>query len=207
MAFKLRLIPREERFYDMFEEQAKIVAEAGTLLYDLFDKFEDVEEKTRVIKEAEVRADRVTHKIIEKLNMSFITPFDRGDIHQLATGIDEVLDYLEVAAHKTFLYSIPEVTPESRHLSEIIHKGCEEMLAAVRDLRNFSEAKKRLINIRALEEEADRVVRYALAGLFDSNGDAISILKYKEIYEQLEATTDRQEDVANIIDGIIVKNG
>ena len=88
MAFRLRLIPREERFYDMFEEQAKIVAEAGMLLYDLFDKFEDVEEKTRVIKEAEVRADRVTHKIIEKLNMSFITPFDRGDIHQLATGID-----------------------------------------------------------------------------------------------------------------------
>jgi hypothetical protein len=81
------------------------------------------------------------------------------------------------------------------------------MLAAVRALRNFNEAKKRLINIRALEEEADRVVRYALVGLFDSNGDAISILKYKEIYEQLEATTDRQEDVANIIDGIIVKNG
>jgi predicted phosphate transport protein (TIGR00153 family) len=200
------ILPREERFYDMFEEQAKIVADAGALLYDLFDKYERVEEKTRAIKEAEVRADRVTHTIIDKLNMSFITPFDRGDIHRLACGIDEVLDYLEVAAHKTYLYNIQEVTPESRHLSEIIHKGCEEMLEAVRSLRNFNEAHKRLININALEEEADRVVRYALAGLFESNGDAITILKYKEIYEQLEATTDRQEDVANIIDGIIVKN-
>ena len=87
------ILPREERFYDMFEEQAKIVADAGALLYDLFDKYERVEEKTRAIKEAEVRADRVTHTIIDKLNMSFITPFDRGDIHRLACGIDEVLDY------------------------------------------------------------------------------------------------------------------
>jgi len=203
---RLRIIPREERFYDMFEEQAKIVADAAGLLYDLFDKYENVDEKTRAIKEAEVRADRVTHTIIEKLNMSFITPFDRGDIHELACGIDEVLDYLEVAAHKTFLFNIEEITPESRHLSEIIFKGCDEMLAAVRSLRNFTEAKKHLININALEEEADRVVRYALAGLFDGNGDAISVLKYKEVYEQLEATTDRLEDVANIIDGIIVKN-
>jgi predicted phosphate transport protein (TIGR00153 family) len=201
------ILPREDRFYDMFEELAGIVAEAGVMLFDLFDKYENVEEKARAIKEAEVRADRVTHTIIDKLNMSFITPFDRGDIHQLACGVDEVLDYMEVAAHRMFLYSIPEVTPEARHLTEIIHNGCNEMLEAVRSLRNFNEAHKRLININALEEEADRVVRYALAGLFDSNGDAITILKYKEIYEQLEATTDRQEDVANIIDGIIVKNG
>lgn len=201
------ILPREERFYDMFEELAGIVVEAGVMLFDLFDKYENIEDKARAIKDAEVRADRVAHTIIEKLNMSFITPFDRGDIHHLACGIDEVLDYLEVAAHKTYLYNINEITPEARHLSEIINNGCNEMLEAVRSLRNFNEAHKRLININALEEEADRVARYALAGLFDSNGEAITILKYKEIYEQLEATTDRLEDVANIIDGIIVKNG
>lgn len=207
MAWRLSIIPREERFYDMFETQALIVAEAGAMLFDLFDKYENVEEKARAIKDAEVRADRATHMIYEKLNLSFITPFDRGDIHELACGIDEVLDYLEVVASKMYLYSIPEVTPELRHLSEIIHKGCDEMLEAVRALRNFNEAKEKLININAFEEEADRVARYALAELFDSDGNAIHILKYKEIYEQLEATTDRLEDVANIIDGIIVKNG
>lgn len=207
MVWKFSIIPRGERFYDMFVEQASIVAEAGFLLYNLFDKFENLEEKTKAIKDAEVRADRITHTIIEKLNMSFITPFDRGDIHQLACGIDEVLDYLEVAAHKFYLYNIRNVTPEARHLSEIIYKGCVEMLEVVKGLRNFNEVKSRLININALEEEADRVARYALAELFNTNGDAIFILKNKEIYEQLEATTDRLEDVANIIDGIIVKNG
>jgi predicted phosphate transport protein (TIGR00153 family) len=202
----LKIVPREEQFFDMFTELAGLAVEAATELTKLVNDIANAPHTARRIKELEHRADDLTHGIIDKLNRSFVTPIERGDVHALACALDEVIDYIEVAGHKISLYELDGVRQEVVVIAELILAGTKNVEKAVRSLRRFPDVKPHLLEINRLEEEADHICRNALANLLNNETDAVAIIKWKEIIEVLEGTTDRCEDVANIVDGVIVKN-
>jgi hypothetical protein len=203
---RISLVPQEKKFFSLFEQQAALVSKGADLLFDMMVNFKNVEQQARVIKEVENEADKITHGIITLLHRTFITPFERGDIHALAVGIDEVLDYTETVAMKFYMYEIKKPTPEAKALAEAIAKSAHELELAVKTIRRQKICQEHLIKIRELEEEADRTSRTALSRLFHGQKDPIEVIKWKDIYQIMESTTDVCEDVANIIEGILVKN-
>jgi predicted phosphate transport protein (TIGR00153 family) len=202
----IRLLPQETKFFDLFEAQAAKVHEAARALEDLARHYEHVQEKARHIKVLESQSDHITHDIIDKLNRTFITPFDREDIHALASALDDVLDNIEGVASRLALFEIPNVTPEVIQLTSIIEQACTAMQQAVAHMRDFTKINEYLIQINHLENDADIISRNATAELFRNAADFRELIKWKEIYGRLEATTDDCEDVANILEGIVVKN-
>jgi predicted phosphate transport protein (TIGR00153 family) len=208
IAAVFRLIPRQERFFDLFEEQAKnIVAAAGRLREMIFD-FSDAPAKAMAIRELEHAGDALTHDLIRKINTTFVTPFDREDVYALASRLDDVLDLVEAAADRLVLYRIKEPTSGARAFSEVILKSAESVQAAVNCLRASSQAYHgHCVEVNRLENEADRLLKERIAGLFADVTDPIEVIKWKEIYETLEEVTDRCEDVVNVIEGIMLKMG
>jgi predicted phosphate transport protein (TIGR00153 family) len=207
MRFKFpKIIPREERFFDMFTELAGLAVEAATELTKLVNDIENAPRAARKLKDLEHRADDITHGIIDNLNRSFVTPIERGDVHALACALDEVIDYVEVGGHKISLYELDGVRQEVVVIAELVLASAKNVEKAVRSLRRFPDVKPHLLEINRLEEEADHICRNALANLLNSETDPVTIIKWKEIIEVLEGATDRCEDVANIVDGVIVKN-
>ncbi len=202
----LRLLPQETKFFDLFEAQAAKVHEAARALEELARNYEQVQEKARHIKVLETQADHITHDIIDKLNRTFITPFDREDIHALASALDDVLDNIEGVASRLALFHITSVTHEVIQLTSIIEQACGAMRQAIAHMRDFTKISEYLIQINHLENEADTISRTATADLFRDAADFRELIKWKEIYGRLEATTDDCEDVANILEGIVVKN-
>ena len=202
----LRLLPQETKFFDLFEAQAAKVHEAARALEELARNYEQVQEKARHIKVLETQSDHITHDIIDKLNRTFITPFDREDIHALASALDDVLDNIEGVASRLALFHITSVTHEVIQLTSIIEQACGAMRQAVAYMRDFTKINEYLIQINHLENEADTISRNATADLFRDAADFRELIKWKEIYGRLEATTDDCEDVANILEGIVVKN-
>ena len=200
------LIPKEVRFYDYFEQQSKHILNAAALLHDLCHNFSDARAKTHRIKEVEHAGDLITHEIVKRLNTTFITPIDREDIHDLATRLDDVLDYIEAAAERLVVYRIKEPTSACRAMADVIVKTTEAMDRAIRCLRNMDPGfHEHAVEVNRLENSADNLLRDSLAALFDEQGDPIEVIKWKEIYETMEIVTDRCEDVANVIEGIILK--
>jgi hypothetical protein len=190
----------------MFEELAAVGVETAGELATLVKDLPNAAAAARRMKTLEHRGDDIAHEIINKLNRSFVTPIDRGDIHALACGLDEVIDYMEVAGHKISLYEFDHISQEIVVIAELLVESTKSVEQAVRCLRKFPDAKTHLQEINRLEEEADHLARTALANLLNNEKDAIAIIKLKEIFEILEGATDRCEDVANIVDGVIVKN-
>ncbi|UCH77949.1 MAG: DUF47 domain-containing protein [Candidatus Coatesbacteria bacterium] len=207
MRFRLfKIVPREEKFFDMFTELAGLVVETAQELIRLVNNMPEAPHHARKLKTLEHQADDLTHEIIDTLNRSFVTPLERGDIHALACGLDEIVDYIEVGGHKISLYELDGLRQEVLVIAELILASAQNVEKAVQSLRRFPDVKPHLLEINRLEEEADHLCRNALANLLNSETDAVIIIKYKEILEVLEGTTDRCEDVANIVDGVIVKN-
>lgn len=199
-------LPKEVRFYDYFEQQSQNILKAAALLNDLVRNFSDARAKTHLIKELEHAGDQITHEIVRKLNTTFITPIDREDIHALATRLDDVLDYIEAAAERLVIYRIKEPTSACRAMAEVIVKTAEAMDRAIRCLRNMDPGfHEHAVEVNRLENTADNLLRDSLAALFEEQGDPIEVIKWKEIYETMEIVTDRCEDVANVIEGIILK--
>ncbi|MEX2147371.1 MAG: DUF47 domain-containing protein [Candidatus Rokuibacteriota bacterium] len=199
-------LPKEVRFYDYFEQQSENILKAAALLDDLVRNFSDARAKTHLIKEVEHAGDLITHEIVRKLNTTFITPLDREDIHALATRLDDVLDYIEAAAERLVVYRIKEPTSACRAMAEVIVKTAEAMDRAIRCLRNMDPGfHEHAVEVNRLENTADNLLRDSLAALFEEQGDPIEVIKWKEIYETMEIVTDRCEDVANVIEGIILK--
>jgi uncharacterized protein len=199
-------LPKEVRFYDYFEQQSQNILKAAALLDDLARNFADARAKTHLIKEVEHAGDLITHEIVRKLNTTFITPLDREDIHSLATRLDDVLDYIEAAAERLVVYRIKEPTSACRAFAEVIVKTAEAMDRAIRCLRTMDPGfHEHAVEVNRLENTADNLLRDSLAALFDEQGDPIEVIKWKEIYETMEIVTDRCEDVANVIEGIILK--
>jgi predicted phosphate transport protein (TIGR00153 family) len=203
-----RLIPREERFFELFEEQAtNIVAAAGRLREMVLD-FADASEKATAIRDLEHAGDSLTHDLIRKINTTFITPFDREDVYALASRLDDVLDLIEAAADRLLLYRIKEPTAGAQAFAEVIVKSAESVRAAVSCLRTSSKVyHTHCVEVNRLENEADRLLKELIAALFADVTDPIEVIKWKEIYETLEEVTDRCEDVVNVIEGIMLKMG
>jgi predicted phosphate transport protein (TIGR00153 family) len=200
------LLPVEPKFFDLFETQADTVLEAARALQEMAYHYERVAEKAQHIKELESRGDHITHDIINSLNRTFVTPFDREDIHALASALDDVLDNIEGVSSRFALFQIERITPETLHLVSIVEKACVAIHGAVKQLRDFRRVLEYCVQINQLENEADHISRNTTARLFESATDFRELIKWKELYGRLEATTDDCEDVANILEGIVVKN-
>ncbi|MEY4167615.1 MAG: hypothetical protein RIR52_1439 [Acidobacteriota bacterium] len=202
-----RLLPREEKYFEMFNQQAAYVVEAAEQLHRLFDDFSNREVHVNRISEIENLCDDVTHQIIKKLNQTFITPIDREDIHALAGGLDDIVDAIEYTARRVILYRIGESTDYARNMTTVLQQLAHELEGGVRALENDGQtAMKSCIEIHRLESEGDVFHRSAIDSIFASETDALKVIKYKELYEKLERAMDRCEDVANVIEAIVLKN-
>ncbi len=203
---RLRLLPREESFFDLFNQAAENILLAAQLLQQLLDDYRDVEQRAEDIKKLEDNGDEIVHNIIDRVNRTFVTPFDREDILALIKQLDNVLDWIEATAARMALYGIPEVTPEARELGHIIVNICQAIVEAVGNLRQLDRITGPVHEINRLENLADHVQRDAMAKLFTNGVNAVDIIKWKEIYETLEEATDQGEDVADVLQGIRTKN-
>ncbi len=202
------LIPKDEKFFQMFKEMTANTIKGAELLKEMIDDFEDPAGSQRRIKDAEHKGDHLTHDIIKKLNKSFITPFDREDIYSLASKLDDIMDLIDASSQRMVMYNVEKPTPESKQLAFIILKSCQALDKAVALLGGKLEPiAEYCVEVNALENEADRVCREAISRLFDEEKDPIQLIKWKEIYETLERATDKCEDAANILESVVVKNG
>ena len=204
-----RFMPKEGRFFEYFNEHALAIVDGARELAALMSAFDNLQRRAYSIESIEKRADKITHATVELLHKTFITPLDRDAIHQLITTMDDILDLIEDVAHSIFLYDIKRVTPEAQKLAEICVACSEKVQGAVKLLPSMENAADILAiceDIDRLESEADHVMRAAMAKLFREEADVLQVIKLKEIYELLESVTDKCEDVANIIEGIIVEN-
>ena len=204
-----RLMPHEGRFFDYFKDLAELIVQGSRELEALMASFDDVERRRFNIETIEKKGDKVTHATVELLHKTFITPLDRDDIHQLITNMDDILDLIEDSAQSISMYDIRSVTPDAARLAEICVDCAEKVKAAVELLPNMQNARKILEvsgEIDKLESEADHLMRTAMAKLFRDEPDVRQLIKLRTIYELLEEMTDRCEDVANIIEGIVLEN-
>jgi hypothetical protein len=205
-----RLLPREGRFFDYFNEHAGHAVLAAAELKALLADLSELEARRRNIERHEKQADQITHHTMQLLHQTFITPLDRDEIHQLITTMDDMLDLMEDIAQCLFLYDVRAVTPEAQRLGEICVACTEKVRDAVAKLESMDNADailKLCAEIDRLEADADYVMRSAMAKLFREEPDAKEIIKLKEIYQLLESVTDKCEDVANLIEGIVLENG
>lgn len=204
-----RLLPTEGKFFDLFIQHADLCVKGAKETVELMTNFTDLDMRVHAIESIEKQADKVTHETLESLHKTFITPLDRDDIHQLITRMDDILDLMEDVAQTISLYDIKAITPEAKRLAELCLAGTEKVKEAVELLHNMDNARKILSiceDIDRFESEADHVMRAAMSKLFRDEPDVRTLIKLKAIYELLETVTDRCEDVANIIEGIIVEN-
>ena len=204
-----RLMPHEGRFFTFFIEHAGLIVEGAAELKALMDSVGEAERHAHNIKTVETKADTITHQTIQLLHQTFITPIDRDEIHQLISKMDDILDLMEDVSQSVFLYDIRKIPDEAKRLAEICVVCAEKVKAAVELLNNMGNA-DRIMKICAeidrYETDADQVLRAAMAKLFRNEPDTRELIKLKEIYEHLETVTDKCEDVANIIEGIVLEN-
>ncbi|MES2489678.1 MAG: DUF47 family protein [Pseudomonadota bacterium] len=204
-----RFMPKEARFFDFFIAHADQLVLGANELKALMNNVADLQMRKRNIETIEHAADKITQQTMQLLHQTFITPLDRDEIHQLITRMDDILDLMEDASQCMHLYDIHAVTDETRHLADICLESTERVRDAVRLLPNMKNADKILDNckhIDRLESDADHVMRTAMAKLFREEADTRQLFKMKELYQLLESVTDRCQDVANIIEGIVLEN-
>jgi len=203
----MRLLPREEKFYGLFSKQAELISEASRLLLEGVKAGNSrLAVVATDINNLEHKADEVIHEIFTRLNQTFITPLDPEDIHALSSKLDDVMDGIEDAVHRMVSYKINPIPPTVVNLAEIIYSCCNVLQKAFHALEKNEKLMVHCIEINRLENEADRLVRAAVSDLFDKEKDPIVLIKLKEVYEFLEDTTDRCEDVADVLQNVVVKN-
>jgi len=206
---RLSFIPQEEKFFELFVEMGHNLVKIAAALKDLLDNWTDVEAKVNNITDLEHAGDSITHEIIALLHRSFVTPFDREDIALLAHTLDDVADFIHAAADAMYIYRIQRPTERAKELAVIISEAAVEIEKALPFLRRRKELSKVMaccVDINRLENDADRVTRAALGELFEDQKDTAYIIKWREIYEHMESATDRAEDVANVLEGVALKN-
>jgi len=204
-----RLMPREGKFFDLFNAHAERIVEGSRELASMIGTFSDLDAHAQRIDNAERAADKITHETISLLHKTFITPFDRDQIHQLITTLDDILDLIQDVAESVALYDLRRVTPEAKQLAEICQMCCERVKTTVgllTDIKRSEAILKCCEDIDRLESDADRVMRSGVSKLFREENDLKQVMKLRVIYELLESITDRCEDVANVIEGIVLEN-
>jgi uncharacterized protein len=205
MAF--RLIPREERFYADFQALADELKRGAKLLEEMIAPDRPKWDKADEIKEVEHKCDFLTHEIIQRLNRTFVTPLDREDIHELARSLDDVMDAIDASATLIRLYRLENVRFGARELAQIITASTDQVRLALEALEQHKGLITHAVEINRLENEADRVHQQAVSRLFDDEHDPLTVIKWKETLDFLEDATDRCEDVANVLEGVMVKHG
>jgi predicted phosphate transport protein (TIGR00153 family) len=203
---RLPFIPREEKFFDLFVEDARNVLAGARLLEEMFRSYDQRERIASQLRDLERAGDALSHDIGQRLEKTFVTPFDREDIHQLITRLDDVLDFIEEVADTCILFKIEAPSPTVVEQTGIVVKQAEEIVRALEKLKGFKGVAAHWIEIHRLENEGDRVVRHAMAELFANGSDPIEVIKWKDLYALLEDTIDAGEDVANVIERIVVKH-
>ncbi len=202
---RFRLIPKEERFFDDFVAMADQIRNGAAILEEMLAPERPIWDKADEIKEIEHNCDFLTHEIIQRLHRTFVTPLDREDIHSLARSLDDVMDAIDASAAIVRLYQIDAVRPDARELARIIFRSADQVVMAVKALERRTGVATAAIEINRLENEADRAHQAAVRRLFEEERDPIIIMKWKEILDFLEEATDRCEDVANVLEGVVVK--
>jgi uncharacterized protein len=202
----VRLVPRTTKFFAMFSEMANNLTEGARLLKAILQDMKDVEARVEQLKTIEHRGDEMTHELLTKLNQTFITPFDREDIHKLASSLDDVLDFVHAAGERLVMYKITDFTPSAPQLADVIVRQSEQLCQAVAHLEKKNNVLQYCVEINRLENEADRISRAAIAQLFEVETNPITLIKKKELYEVLETATDKAEDAANVIESVVVKS-
>jgi len=203
----MRLLPKEEKYFSLFNNLASHLTESAQLLQNLFSDFDNRAAYAEQIKVVEHKCDEITHEIIRKLNQTFITPIDREDIHALASGLDDIVDAIEYTAKRIILYHVAQSTEHARKMSDVMVRLTAHLETAVGALGNKGEqVLQDCIAIHTLENEGDVYHHQAVEKLFAEEKDPITIIKMKEIYEKMERMIDKAEDVANVLEAIVLKN-
>lgn len=203
---RLSLAPKEHDYFRLFSELAANLDEAAQLLVRFMDEYDQAKSIGAEILEREHAGDKILHDIVKRLNRSFITPIDREDIYDLVATMDEVLDYIEAAADAMVLYRVHEPTDHARRQARVIAEAATVLHRLIDDLEKRTDLMARVISVNSLENEGDRIVREAVAALFDDDMGARDVIKWKDIYELLESAIDECEHVANVIESIVLKH-
>lgn len=202
----VRFVPRETKFFDLFADMAKNLTTGARQLHDLFQDYKDVSAGVQKIKGTEHKGDDIAHAVFIKLNSSFITPFDREDIHTLASSLDDVLDYINAAADRLITYKITKPPAAAVDLAAIILRQAEELSKAVALIEKGDALIEYCVEVNRLENEADGISRAAIGHLFETETDPIRLIKHKELLEVLEMATDKAEDAANVLETVVLKS-
>jgi len=201
-----KIIPREEKFFDMFNTMAENANDTAALLVEMMERFDNLQERAFAIKGKEHLGDSQIHDLITRLNSTFVTPMDREDIHHLASAIDDIIDLSDAAANKVVIFDHHEKIHGAPELARVLRLQTQELANAVRGLPKQERILESCIEVHRLENEADRIFQEAIGRLFREEKDPIRLIKIKEILESIERATDTCEDVANVLEGITVKN-
>jgi predicted phosphate transport protein (TIGR00153 family) len=203
---RLRFTPQKREFFVLFTQAAANARTIARLLVELLEGWPDTRDKLRDIREAEHEGDRLTHEVINLLNSTFVTPFDRDDMYRLATVIDDICDHVDEAADNIDAYEVREVPARAKDQADIVHRAAGRLHEAVELLEGFGDSHPQLFALRELEDEGDRLQREAVAELFRSGQDPLTIIRWKDIHEQIEEAIDACENAADVLEAILVKN-
>jgi predicted phosphate transport protein (TIGR00153 family) len=198
--------PKEREFFDLFEEAGANIVRAAELLERMLDRWPDHGELARDVVVCEQEGDRITHDIIQRLNQTFVTPIDREDIYALASALDDIVDFIEEVADFLGLYRIEAPMEQAQQLARVLHESARQIAGAMPRLRSFRDIHHYTVEVNRLENDGDRIVREALASLFERGIDPMMVIRWKDIFERLEDAIDATETTANILEGIVIKN-
>ena len=204
---RLNLVPQKREFFDLYNRAAANIVAIAQGLIELLESFpEGAGERARDIKELEHEGDRLTHEVVDLLNRTFVTPFDRDDMYQLSSALDDICDHIDEAAGNIAGYGVDEIRPAAKEQAQVILRATEKLREAVERIDGFKDAGRQLHELRDLEDEGDRLNREAVSQLFHSERDPVSIIRWKDIHEQLEEAVDACENAADVLEAILVKN-
>ena len=203
----LSLIPQKREFFVIYNRAAANIIEISERLVDLLDRYpEGASDLIRDVRELEHEGDRLTHELVDLVNRTFVTPFDRDDMYRLAGALDDICDYVDEAAGKVVAYGVGDIREQAKAQAQVIRRAADKLAAAVERLEGFKDSKRQIIELRELEDEGDRLVHDAVASLFSDGADPLAVIRWKDIHEALEDAVDACDKGANVLEAILVKN-
>jgi uncharacterized protein len=204
---RLTLIPQKREFFELYNQAAENIVAVAGLLVELLDRFPDgAEDLVREVKELEHEGDRLTHELVDLLNRTFVTPFDRDDMYRLAGALDDICDHIDEAAGRIVSYGVTEIREQARGQAQVIRRSAAKLAEAVSGLEGFKESRRELIELRELEDEGDRLAHEGVSSLFRGEADPLTVIRWKDIHEGLEDAVDACENAADVLEAILVKN-